>query len=653
MASTIATSSSEDCECAICSETLKKPKLLSCSHKFCELCISTWIAKSRTRSGVECPLCRKITSPPKTGSEPAFWAGMLPDFITETEKEIILCQPCKSTQETKEAKFYCLDCKEYLCVFCHVTHTKLKVSNLHKTVAVDVTEDGKMSTYLEYNKLLMCETHPDKEIEFFCEDDDAIFCPTCAFLHHRSCDNVLEIKSNFADIENVKPLPALSKDLQKLTMHVKEDVAILRRYDKKLENDEQTLTTVLKETKNIVLKGFEKVHEQIRRQMKEKNRHNKLANDERMNECEEIIAYLDKSDKTTRDTMGMAIDRPEYVIISRQLEERYTKINDQIQALLSRQKTFSCYNFEFDQDFLKSLSQIKTFGTFTEEKCDFLLPGMEKSIPLKDRHFELAKETVVGRQKPYFPSACYIVDDKDDRIVLADQNNKRLVIFLPRNGNEDKIKLGSKPYMVVSTQKSIYVSFPHEKKIRKYDTRAAFKQTSEIRTKHQCYAIDCLSKCDDAKIVASLYDGETWNLVTYGSGGHELSCMTEDCKGDAFKTLWHFKVFQGIVYHSCQEDNHVIAFELATAEHIFTYTNRKLKCPGGIDIDFEENVYICGISSANIHMITRQGQQIRIVELSELKIKMVPTTIALSDNSEDLVILGNANNPGPFLYQLK
>ncbi|CAK0735440.1 hypothetical protein CVIRNUC_000581 [Coccomyxa viridis] len=44
--------------CPICQDQMRTPIKLTCSHFFCDHCISTWLARERT-----CPMCRKIVRP--------------------------------------------------------------------------------------------------------------------------------------------------------------------------------------------------------------------------------------------------------------------------------------------------------------------------------------------------------------------------------------------------------------------------------------------------------------------------------------------------------------------------------------------------------------------------------------------------------------
>ncbi|EIE26740.1 hypothetical protein COCSUDRAFT_64636 [Coccomyxa subellipsoidea C-169] len=47
--------------CPICQDTMKTPIKLTCSHMFCDRCISIWLGRERT-----CPLCRTIVRPAGT-----------------------------------------------------------------------------------------------------------------------------------------------------------------------------------------------------------------------------------------------------------------------------------------------------------------------------------------------------------------------------------------------------------------------------------------------------------------------------------------------------------------------------------------------------------------------------------------------------------
>jgi len=46
-------------ECAVCMATVRAPVKLACGHRYCEVCIESWLRHSRT-----CPLCRQVVYSP-------------------------------------------------------------------------------------------------------------------------------------------------------------------------------------------------------------------------------------------------------------------------------------------------------------------------------------------------------------------------------------------------------------------------------------------------------------------------------------------------------------------------------------------------------------------------------------------------------------
>lgn len=57
--------------CPICHDSFTSPTRLSCSHVFCEECVSTWFDR-----GMTCPMCRA-----KVVDDPSFRDGELTSFI--------------------------------------------------------------------------------------------------------------------------------------------------------------------------------------------------------------------------------------------------------------------------------------------------------------------------------------------------------------------------------------------------------------------------------------------------------------------------------------------------------------------------------------------------------------------------------------------
>ena len=162
------------CECPVCFEPYKDPRLLKCGHQFCENCVKD-IANHTPQGHIPCPVCRDVTK-----TQHGDVATLPRSTLHQYMQELILTQPteealgqtctkCKVNKPTR----HCLNCKSelsYLCDNCYATHQKLPRFASHKTVVFD--------------PLLVCTVHPHKMVECFCYNCSKVACEECLFETH-------------------------------------------------------------------------------------------------------------------------------------------------------------------------------------------------------------------------------------------------------------------------------------------------------------------------------------------------------------------------------------------------------------------------------------------------------------------------------------
>ena len=171
------------CECPVCMEYYKNPRLLKCGHQFCEVCLTN-ILKQSPKGEIICPTCRDVTKP-KLGDVTTLPRSTLHQYIQELifqlpQKEVLgkTCTKCKAKEPTR----HCSVCKEdlsYMCDGCFAKHQKVPSFAKHETVPFD--------------PLLVCSEHQHKMVECFCHDCMKMVCPECIFDLHGD-HNVENIK---------------------------------------------------------------------------------------------------------------------------------------------------------------------------------------------------------------------------------------------------------------------------------------------------------------------------------------------------------------------------------------------------------------------------------------------------------------------------
>ncbi|KAK7483383.1 hypothetical protein BaRGS_00025323 [Batillaria attramentaria] len=101
--------------CPLCLDTFRSPKLLPCSHTFCEACLKDLVS-SHPSGKFPCPSCREEIQVPQDGVS-AFKNNF---YMKPEELERSYCRK----HPKKEADLYCVDCDVAMCTTCLVENHK-------------------------------------------------------------------------------------------------------------------------------------------------------------------------------------------------------------------------------------------------------------------------------------------------------------------------------------------------------------------------------------------------------------------------------------------------------------------------------------------------------------------------------------------------
>lgn len=206
--------------CSICFETFKSPRLLPCSHSFCQQCLCTYIVSACEQKdfplGFPCPLCREFVPSPGQPDDVRGWAENFPinDALVQLMQgqDFNVCWACRRENEEEEAKEFCLSCKEPLCKMCLKFHRKNLTSMNHEICLV--SEIGSRSFGLS-NFSVCCVKH-EKQIVLFCHDHKAPCCTECFTVEHNECKNMLTVEKAVENIHSLGLMKTLELDINKM-----------------------------------------------------------------------------------------------------------------------------------------------------------------------------------------------------------------------------------------------------------------------------------------------------------------------------------------------------------------------------------------------------------------------------------------------------
>ena len=270
------TTVSAELTCSICFEIFESPRTLPlCLHTFCEECLyKVFIRNSREYDPLyQCPVCRKIVTPPLDGRVTRNWIKEFPvNHIINTllaslkkaqvapkEENAVSSEHCSSCDALKTTDF-CFDCHEFMCKKCSDLHNRFKVTKQHQTVSVSGMENLEQHV-IELSNCMICPSHEDKTVEFYCPPDNKVFCFLCAAVDHRACENIIAIddhirETKFSDLARIKVTEF--KDMKsKLQAH---DLLLIRNKDSIKDDLRRVIQSVSDKTNEAILKlhDFEK-----------------------------------------------------------------------------------------------------------------------------------------------------------------------------------------------------------------------------------------------------------------------------------------------------------------------------------------------------------------------------------------------------------
>ena len=177
----------EQLTCPVCLEHYKNPKLLQCFHVFCEGCLQALLARNSQQQQVDCPNCRQPTPLPKNGVpglRGAFLVHHLFDIHDTLEKVSApakaQCQKCKK----RESSCYCRTCK-FICEKCKDFHSEWEDLASHEIISLEQLTTNVMNHVSPAKKELPCPSHPEKQVDLYCETCEEMICRDCIVRVHR------------------------------------------------------------------------------------------------------------------------------------------------------------------------------------------------------------------------------------------------------------------------------------------------------------------------------------------------------------------------------------------------------------------------------------------------------------------------------------
>ncbi|XP_063951895.1 E3 ubiquitin-protein ligase TRIM33-like [Lytechinus pictus] len=196
-------------ECPVCLTTFTDPKILSCSHTYCKVCLEKLLESHGDDQMIRCPVCRDYTQVPNQDVSKLPASLAFRNLIEDVKNQHQICTNCDSEDKPK-AVVYCQDCGNYLCITCHNMHSQWKSFVDHEIIAMSEISSGKVSIR-RYRK---CRKHLKEDEECFCSNCKRFTCFRCAVMEHKDQGHQV-IESAAYESNHTKTIEELKSKVEK------------------------------------------------------------------------------------------------------------------------------------------------------------------------------------------------------------------------------------------------------------------------------------------------------------------------------------------------------------------------------------------------------------------------------------------------------
>ncbi|XP_061190351.1 uncharacterized protein LOC133198245 [Saccostrea echinata] len=519
------------------------------------------------------------------------WAGLFPlnDVLEMVFVNVdkINCQACLRESEEEDATEYCLVCLEYLCKMCIKYHKRGLTTQNHKLIPL--TELKTTSIVPNAVRENTCLNHQGRKIELFCNDHEEPCCTMCVSMEHRECGSVDTVEKT---AQNLRECLKENNDI------ILEDMQILKNKLADAKNEQEMLVLKLHDRSASFSESAEQEFNAAIHHLEY------LKNEHLTNMSKVVKKTKEKYDKCMKSFVD-GIQCADFC--TENLEEAKNEDDDAesvIKYYRGKKITARLKNFKFSQIHIE-----------IEEEKPYIL---EEIMDLKSLQEANVTESVID-----------IMTDLR-RVQLKIISEFRIDVGCVRDG----AFLGNGQFILSTRkpQRSSYDDkcFVYDKYWECKSIIGSLSQPFGLAQKDKELFVGCtLSKCITVLSLTFLNKVKTIRIgreifgIAYVPGYFYLACDNKIIK--IYENGRHIKEYNtgfGVKYiissgrnivYSNTNTNEVTAWNNMDLT-IWTYNSPFLISPCGLDRDTDGNIYVAGKQSDNIHVLSSDGQLIRLFE---------------------------------------
>lgn len=550
--------------------------------------------------------------------------------------ERAMCDACKRVHASDIAYWWCGECSENLCHECRKYHEKMKTTASHSMISVEEYLKLKPEITLQP---IHCNKH-NRPIDLYCINHDIALCRLCMTEHHRGCLKLLPIEDaaqNFRKSlhlnQTIESLENMRETLQRLAEDRLETIS-------DIEQSEKIVKEKISSVRDRIVKHIDTLHEHIQEEVSSicfqkilqlKRQHNEITEQQETNR-------LWAKNIDTMITMSSDL----HLFL---MSQKYREIRKGQEVFVNENQRQSLrYHISYHEA-ENMFGSIKSFGQInvTTTQSKVVLPA-DEPMPSKYFPLDLSRLRVrEGSTLPPLPVSRITNRTRYSRTTMGTKSLKpdnfrlKKKIEIPKSRkNLDYVWITGIVY--VPTTNKILVCNRNDTHMYLYDDFG--RKLKDIPLATRPWGITLLLGTQSAVVtlpeikaiqfinIVTFAPAKTANVGVWCAGittvNHQLIIGCDGCFKilDASGSLKHTVPVTGgrIWYiHAClngtivYSDTCKVYGVTIDGGEVFRYEGPDMDCSEGITTDYNDNIYVAGRDSNDIHQLSINGELLRII----------------------------------------
>ncbi|XP_052062479.1 uncharacterized protein LOC127702363 [Mytilus californianus] len=511
-----------------------------------------------------------------------------------------ICGPCLEGGNKNQSVKWCTICEEQLCSGCVQHHQTLKLTRNHYLTERRIDGDTTHATENKetvFNTPETCVYHPSVEIQFYCKKHDIMLCDACLGSHHSCYSDVVPIDLASNGTKNSQNFHSLQTEITNILQSFSTILVNKQTVEKMFSNEVSSAKKKIVEIRLELVRYLEEIIDRtllMDVESQEKEVLNQLMKDKTVAEDgrKEAAWFLEEMSSI----LNTGSDKQAFMLLQRL--KAFKNVRDQqLKEMFYNMHAYSLKMELTDPVELRSKMEL-LFGKVNMESTPYnvnMMQGMKISAICATPCEPVKTEKYVYSVSIMDTGQLLVVEfnliSSSKVFLFTDTGSRISEIKIPGTPTDStEIPGGNKAVVLVDNKKLIF--------LEKEDT---LRCKNIMKMAKGCNLITAsLSK---------LYIAYKSEIIVMDINGHDVQYL---------KTL---QMSGGVIQAFCVGRNDDVYYAIADrlycmkdyGEEVCLYQTKDLIDVSGIALDAEGNVYICGKTSNNIHVLKQKDSSAQVL----------------------------------------